>query len=84
MPADKIFVLFHTIHDALKMEKALKKVGVPYELVPIPRNLSSDCGMCIRLDGDRETVKPGLGIVDIAGCYSFDGEEYKEIDLKNG
>jgi hypothetical protein len=40
--------------------------------------------MCIRLDGDRETVKPGLGIVDIAGCYSFDGEEYKEIDLKNG
>ncbi len=41
------FFLFRTIHDVLKAESVLKSQGTLFELVPVPRTLSSDCGVCI-------------------------------------
>jgi hypothetical protein len=80
LPGDKVFILFHTIHDVLRAEKILKTRGIPHELVPIPRNLSSDCGMCIRLDDDLERVRPYLDKIDIAGSYALVGDDYRRID----
>ena len=51
------FLLFNTIHDVLKVDKILKKEKVNYELVPVPRNLSSDCGMCVKLGDNLEDIK---------------------------
>jgi hypothetical protein len=42
------FILFASIHDVLKAEKALKGGTVDVEVVPVPRSLSSDCGVCIK------------------------------------
>ncbi len=73
------FLLFFTIHDVLRAEKALKGHHVDMELVPVPRNLSSDCGMCIKLRGDLDGVKPYINGIEMDKCVSYDGKEYRTI-----
>lgn len=63
------------------MEKILKKNGVGHELVPVPRNLSSDCGMCIRLDVEVERIRKHLEGFEVERSFSFDGEKYDQIYL---
>lgn len=49
-------LIFHSIHKVMKAEKLLKEQRVPMLLIPVPRQLASDCGLAIRLkDEDRET-----------------------------
>ena len=73
------FLLFFTIHDVLKAEKALKRHNVEIELVPVPRNLSSDCGMCIKLKNELEGVKPYIDGIEMDKCVCYDGKEYRLI-----
>ena len=40
--------IFHSIHRVLKAEKILKKAGVDFLLIPVPRQLTSDCGLALR------------------------------------
>lgn len=49
-------ILVRSSNHALRAESLLKKAGVLCKLIPVPRNLSSDCGTCIRIlrfDRDR-------------------------------
>ncbi len=46
-------LLVHTSGHAFSIEKALKKRGILCRLTPIPRKVSSDCGICVRFDADR-------------------------------
>jgi len=46
----KIIFIFDSIHYVLKAEKALKKENIPCELIPVPREISSDCGMALAID----------------------------------
>ena len=48
-------VLFRSVQHALRAEKLLKEAGIPCKLIPIPRNLSSDCGVCLRFDSPLRT-----------------------------
>ena len=41
-------VLVHSTSHAIKAEKLLKTNGIPCKFIPVPRHLSSDCGICIR------------------------------------
>lgn len=43
---------FHTHSGALKFEKCMKKLGHNVTLGPVPRVLSSSCGICARFDVD--------------------------------
>ena len=43
-----IILVYATSH-ALKAEKLLKKIGIASKLIPVPRDLSSDCGVCLRI-----------------------------------
>lgn len=45
----KMVLTFESIHKVLKAEKLLKRAGLGYEIVPTPREISSDCGMAIRV-----------------------------------
>mgnify|MGYP002394137314 CR=1 FL=1 len=84
MPQDNAyFLLFHTIHDVLRVEKIFKENGINHELVPVPRNLSSDCGSCIKLNRSFDEVLQYLQDIDISGCFLFDGEEFKDCGLKS-
>lgn len=58
----------------LRAEKVLKKHNIAHELVPVPRNLSSDCGMCVKLPDDIEKTLPLLSAIEIFGCYTGDGK----------
>jgi hypothetical protein len=47
----KYFVmLFKAVSYVLKAEKILKKEGLPHKLIPVPKNISSDCGICLRFE----------------------------------
>ncbi len=43
-----LVAIFHSIHRVMKAEKILKKAGADFLLIPVPRQLSSDCGLAIR------------------------------------
>jgi len=58
----------------LRAEKILKKHNIAHELVPVPRNLSSDCGMCVKLQDEIEKALPLLSKMEIAGCYDAEGK----------
>ncbi len=45
----EIILIFRGTHQVLSAEKHLKKAGVAMRLVPVPRSLTSDCGLAIRL-----------------------------------
>ncbi len=50
MVHDQDFVaIFHSIHRVLKAEKVLKEAGVDFLLIPVPRQLTSDCGLALRI-----------------------------------
>ncbi len=40
--------IFHSIHKVMKAEKILKHEGAKILLIPVPRELTSDCGLAIR------------------------------------
>ena len=46
----EMILLVHTSGHAFSIEKALKKRGISCRLTPIPRKVSSDCGICVRFD----------------------------------
>jgi hypothetical protein len=73
------FLLFNTIHDVLKADKILKKEKVNYELVPVPRNLSSDCGMCVKLEDNLEDIKRHIKDIKTEKCFLFDGKTYVDL-----
>ena len=43
-------MLFKAVSYVLKAEKILKKEGLPHKLIPVPKHISSDCGICLRFD----------------------------------
>lgn len=44
------FVIFQSTNSVMKAEKLLIKAGLSVKLIPVPRNLSSDCGICIQFE----------------------------------
>lgn len=47
--AAEIVLIFRGTHQVLAAEKALKASRVPMRLIPVPRRLTSDCGLAIRI-----------------------------------
>ncbi len=43
-------LIFESVSSVLVAEKILKDAGIPNKIIPVPRYLSSDCGVCIRVD----------------------------------
>jgi hypothetical protein len=42
-------ILFPSTQHALHAERVLQVRGLAVKLIPVPRHLSSDCGVCIRI-----------------------------------
>jgi hypothetical protein len=63
-------VLFQSTSGALRAEKLSKGAGLKVKLIPVPRHLSSDCGVCLRCESaDVHRVR---SILD-AARVEFDG-----------
>ena len=66
-------VLFYTSNHAFRAEKLLIAREIACRLVPVPRHLSSDCGVCLSLDASRqeEVVEILNGAkVEMAGMHA--------------
>ena len=67
-------ILFHTSSHAIRAEKVLQKQGMPCKLIPVPRHLSSDCGVCARiLRSDQKNAQEVLekSRVEIVGVHDI-------------
>jgi hypothetical protein len=54
-------ILFSSTAHALMAEKIAKTQGFPCKLIPVPRHLSSDCGVCLRFNAeDRDALEAAL------------------------
>jgi len=53
--------IFHSIHRVMKAEKILKAKKLEMLLIPVPRQLTSDCGLAIRYaEKDRLEIEAVL------------------------
>jgi hypothetical protein len=43
-----VILVYSTSH-AIRAEKVLDEAGLSCKLIPVPRHLSSDCGVCVRI-----------------------------------
>jgi len=47
--SSEMILIFRGTHQVLSAEKRLKRAKVPMRLIPVPRRLTSDCGLAIRV-----------------------------------
>ncbi len=52
MSARHYVILVPSTSYAVRGEHVLSQKGIASKLIPVPRTLSSDCGVCIRVDAD--------------------------------
>jgi len=82
--ADKTyFILFRSIHDVLRAEKYLKKTGALFEIVPVPRHISSECGVCIKSTGSLKDLLAPPEAPEPDRCYIYEAGEYTLADPEN-
>lgn len=56
-----LVALFQSVSHVLAAERRLKEAQVPHKVIPVPRRISSDCGVCIRfLPEHRDVVEETL------------------------
>jgi hypothetical protein len=72
----------------MKAEKLLKERGIKIDLIPVPREISSDCGVAVELSGDSETEALSIlreNRISVMDCYIRDlrgkFEKRKEIQI---
>jgi hypothetical protein len=46
--------LFPSVSHILKAEKILKEQGIVHKLIPVPRHISTDCGVCLRVAAEQQ------------------------------
>ncbi len=64
--------IFHSIHRVLKAEKILKQGEVEFLLIPVPRQLTSDCGLALRFSPEaRERLLDVLAGAELSPVELF-------------
>jgi hypothetical protein len=48
-PGPRCVLTFHSTHDALRAEKLLLQAGLHPQCIPVPRQLSANCGIALCL-----------------------------------
>lgn len=74
-------IVFNSIHRVMMAEMDLKDL---YEimLIPVPRAISADCGMVLRIDGkDCEVVEKRLKLKELSpfSIYRLKGEAFELV-----
>lgn len=74
----RFLILFPSTHDALVAEKAWPRTGFNGKLRPIPRALSSSCGLCLESD-----IPEGKDPLTILETLCLQWEQIVEVQGKN-
>jgi hypothetical protein len=66
-------MLFKSVSHALKAEKILKAGKIPHKLIPVPKQISSDCGICLRFEPQfRDLIETSL-------CHQVEFEDIRQL-----
>lgn len=57
-------ILVHGTSHAIRGEQILHRAGIATKLIPVPRHLSSDCGVCLRIE--RVVQRAARGALEAA------------------
>ena len=49
MTGMKCVVVFESVHQAIRAEKILQEIGIAYDMIPTPREISASCGQSIEV-----------------------------------
>jgi hypothetical protein len=47
---DYYVALFQSVSHVMKAERMLQSEGLAIKIIPVPKSISSDCGVCIRFE----------------------------------
>ncbi len=78
----KFLLIFSSIHQVMKAEKLLKGRGFKVDLIPMPREISSDCGVAIEVSSGCE--KEALDLLNenrlpTLSCYTVKEGKYEKV-----
>lgn len=77
MEASKYIILFFTQYGAIHYSRLLQKSGIENRTRPVPRTLSSSCGICIETQTNQNLIN--FLTEDVEGIYQEKAEEYELI-----
>ena len=72
---------FHTHFSAQCTARTMMKAGIDARMAPVPRSLSTDCGTCVRYEGDVPYLEDMDE--DVERVYEMEGEEPCRLLLEN-
>ena len=49
MSAERCILLFRSIHEVMWVDRELTRAGIWHDMVPVPKDVSSECGMAIEV-----------------------------------
>jgi len=78
----ELYLVFYSTHHLLRAEKALRGANLVCRLVPIPRQITSDCGMAVSFaEEDLERVQILLDRLGVAhsGIYRIGPEGVEKL-----
>lgn len=69
-----VVVTFYTTAAAMETERACRAAGIPGRIFPVPRQLTSDCGMAWRSEiSERDRLDALLrGGIEFEGIYEME------------
>ncbi len=74
--------IFHSVHRVMKAEKSLNGEQLDALLIPVPRQLSADCGMAIRYpfelhsEVQQALTESGLSVAEV---WLMQAGEYQNL-----
>lgn len=68
----KYLATFYTHYGAMRFHKHCQTDGAPSKMAPVPRELSSSCGVCVRFEASR--APEAEEHEDMERCYAVDGD----------
>jgi len=77
--APVFLISFPNVHHAFKCESVMRKPGRRIQTMPVPRRISSSCGLAVQVQGDQI-----LHGEDVARELEIGGVDYEAIFLLHG
>ncbi|MFN2230565.1 MAG: DUF3343 domain-containing protein [Anaerolineae bacterium] len=75
LPGKHAVILVYSTSYAIRAEKILHQAGIASKLIPVPRHLSSNCGVCLRIErSDKEAAQKALEAarMEIEGVHDLE------------
>ncbi len=54
------YLIFKSSTQVMRADSLLEGSGLRYEIVPVPKAISSECGLCVRLYGSLDAALEAL------------------------